>query len=194
VSLKPARDDQTNALQEDVAPAPSLLDQIEPTVERASLTLASGRRYDLEAGRDGDRLVVRSRGGDVVLRIEVTDAGPVLSFSGATLDLEATRRLRLSAREVSIEATEDLALAAGGSVMETIGGTHHTRVKGDERVEAANVQLQASSGGVGVRAMNRIALDGAHIGLNDDPLPQPFPWSAIADDDEGPASPRKGSP
>jgi len=35
---------------------------------------------------------------------------------------------------------------------------------------------------VGVRAMGRIALDGEHIGLNDDPLPQPFAWSASAGD------------
>jgi hypothetical protein len=34
--------------------------------------------------------------------------------------------------------------------------------------------------GVGVRAMGRIALDGEHIGLNDDPAPQPFGWSEIA--------------
>jgi hypothetical protein len=30
--------------------------------------------------------------------------------------------------------------------------------------------------------MKKIALDGEHIGLNDDPLPQPFPWSALADE------------
>jgi hypothetical protein len=53
-------------------------------------------------------------------------------------------------------------------------------VAGDERVEAMNVELQANQGGVSVRAMEKIALDGERIGLNDDPAPQPFPWSAIA--------------
>jgi hypothetical protein len=61
-----------------------------------------------------------------------------------------------------------------------VAGDHHVRVGGDERVEAANVQLQANAGAVAVRALGRIALDGEHIGLNDDPLPQPFAWSAIA--------------
>jgi hypothetical protein len=46
-------------------------------------------------------------------------------------------------------------------------------------VEAAKVEIQANLGGVAVRAMQKIALDGEHIGLNDDPAPQPFPWSAI---------------
>ena len=48
-------------------------------------------------------------------------------------------------------------------------------------MEAANVEIQANTGAVGVRAMGRIALDGEHIGLNDDPAPQPFAWSGIAD-------------
>jgi hypothetical protein len=156
------------------------LDEVEAPVPGAALTLTSGRRYDLEAGAEADRLVVRSRGGEIVLRIEITDAGPVLSFSGASIELAATQGLRLAAREVSIEATGDVLLSAGGSLHERIAGEHHTRVDGNEWAEAATVQLQANVGAVGVRAMGRIALDGEHIGLNDDPEPKPFPWSAIA--------------
>jgi hypothetical protein len=81
----------------------------------------------------------------------------------------AARSLRLAAGDVSIDA---------GALRERVAGDHHVRAGGDERVEAANVQLQASTGAVGVRAMGRIALDGEHIGLNDDPLPQPFACSA----------------
>jgi hypothetical protein len=158
----------------------AILDRVDAPVPSATVMLTSGRRYDVEAGAEADRLVVRSRAGDVVLRIEVTDAGPVLSFSGASLDLTATQRIRLAAQEVSVEATGDVSIVAGDSLRETIGGDHHTKVTGDERVEAANVQLQANTGAVGVRALGRIALDGEHIGLNDDPLPQPFAWSAIA--------------
>jgi hypothetical protein len=65
-----------------------------------------------------------------------------------------------------------------------VAGDHHVRVGGDERVEAANVQLQANAGAVGVRALGRIALDGEHVGLNDDQLPRPFAWSAIAADSD----------
>jgi hypothetical protein len=158
----------------------TLLDEIEAPAPNAAIVLASGRRYELEAGHEADRVVIRARSGEVVLRIEVTDAGPVLSFSGASLDLQATGRLRLAAREVSVEATGDISLSAGGSMRENIVGDHHTRVTGDERVEAANVQLQANEGAVGVRAIGRIGLDGEHVGVNDDPLPKPFGWSAIA--------------
>jgi hypothetical protein len=82
---------------------------------------------------------------------------------------------------VSIEATGDVSLEAGGSLVERIGETHHTRVGGDERLEAARLEVQANTGGVGMRAMGQIALDGEHIGLNDDPEPRPFAWSVIGD-------------
>lgn len=155
------------------------LDDIEAPAVSASVALASGRRYDLDAGRDADRVTIRARSGEVVLQIEVTDAGPVLRFSGASVELSAARRLHLAAREVSVEAEDDLSLSAGGTLREHAGRDHHARVAGDARIEAANVELQASTGGVGVRALGRIALDGEHIGLNDDPAPQPFPWSEI---------------
>jgi hypothetical protein len=156
---------------------PSLLDEIEAPVASAAVTLASGRRYELDAGADADRVTIRSRGGEIILRIEVTDKGPVLSFTGATVEVSAARRLHLRAGEVTIEAHEDATLEVGGTLRERVGGDHHTCVGGDERVEAANVELQASTGAVGVRAMGRIALDCEHVGLNDDPLPQPFGWS-----------------
>jgi uncharacterized protein (DUF2345 family) len=162
--------------------ATSLLDLIEPPVQATQVTLASGRRYELEAGTDADRLVVRSQRGDIVLRVEVTDAGPVLWFSGASVNLQATRRLRLAAEEVSVEASGNVSLSAGGSLRETVAGDHHARISGDQRVEARNVELQASAGAVGIRAMKKIALDGEHIGLNDDPEPKPFEWSEIACD------------
>ena len=159
----------------------SVLDEIEVPAPEANVMLASGRRYELTAGTEADRVTIRSRTGEVVLRIEVTDAGPVLSFSGASVELVAARSLRLAADDVSIEAGRDVSVTAGGSLRQRVAGDHHLSVAGDERVEAANVQLQANAGGVSVRAAQTIALDGEHIGLNDDPPPAPFAWSAIAE-------------
>lgn len=156
------------------------LDDIEAPIASAAVTLLSGRRYELEAGAERDRLTIRSSSGEVVLRVEVTDRGPVLSFSGAEVELSAARSLRLAARDVSIAAERDVELAAGGSLRERVAGHHHVRAGGDARVEGASVELQANRDGVGVRAMRAIKLDGEHIGLNDDPLPQPFDWSEIA--------------
>lgn len=167
-----------------VDPSGPALDEVDAPLESSQITLTSGRRYELEAGGEKDRLTIRGRGGAVILRIEVTDEGPILSFSSAAVELTSTRRLHLCADEIAIEAKRDLTVAVGGALRENVGGDHHLRVGGDERVEAAAIELQANAKSVGVRAMGKIALDGEHIGLNDDPAPQPFPWSEIAD---GPA-------
>ncbi|WP_437311235.1 hypothetical protein [Sorangium sp. So ce388] len=157
-----------------------VLGAVECPVASAAVSMVSGRRYAIASEHDRDRLEIRGRNGDVVLRVEVTDAGPVLSFSGAVLELSASRRLHLSAEEISVEARGDASLEVGGSLRERVLGDHHVHVEGDERVEAAKLELQASREGAAVRAMRKIALDGERIGLNDDPAPAPFPWSAIA--------------
>jgi hypothetical protein len=161
------------------ANSPRLIDLMEAPVETASVLLSSGRRVEVEAGADADRLIVRARDGHIVLRIAVGDDGPILSFSSATIDLQATKRLRIAAEDIHIETKGDL--------RETVGGTHHTRVAGDERLEAARVELQANDASVAMRAREHIALDAEHIGLNDDPMPAPFAWSKAsdADADEG---------
>jgi hypothetical protein len=166
----------SEAVASESSSATSLADLMEAPVEAASVLLSSGRRIEVEAGADADRIVVRSRGGQIVLRIEVGDQGPVLSFSSATIDIEATKQLRLAAEDIHIETKRDL--------RETVGGTHHTRVAGDERLEAARVELQANDASVAVRAREHIALDAEHIGLNDEPLPAPFGWSKAHEEDD----------
>jgi len=73
-----------------------------------------------------------------------------------------------------------LRTCVAGDVEEQIGGGWHTRITGADRLEAATIQAQASEGAIELRAAGRIALDGEHIGLNDDTCPTPFGWSAIA--------------
>ena len=141
---------------------------------------ASGRRCELESDGETDRITVRARDGAVVLRVSLTDAGPVLSFSAAEVTIEASRRLTLDAPEITLHAEDDVTLDVGGSMRARIAGDHHTRVGGKEQLEASAIELQASRAAVAVRAMEAITLDGEHIGLNDDPCPCAFPWSEIA--------------
>ena len=149
----------------------------------AEVALVSGRSYAIESGETTDKLVVRSRGGEVVLRIEIGDHGPVLSFASADLVLASTGRVALEGSEVAIRSRGALHLDAEGDLEERIGGHHHTAVAGDERLEASNVQVLAATGRVEILAQASVHLDGEHVGLNDNPLPVPFPWSRAADDD-----------
>ena len=146
----------------------------------AELVSGSGRRFKVVATPGGERLTVQGRGGEVVLRVLVTDDGPVLVFESADVEVAAAGTLVLSGREVSIHARAGLSLRAGGDCTTAIAGSRHTRVGAADKLEAAAVQLQASEGAAEIRAAGRIALDGEHIGLNDDLCPRPFEWSALA--------------
>ncbi len=157
----------------------SLLDAVELGTQAERVTLRSGRRYELEAGSEADRITVRSASGSVLLRVTVGDDGPLLCFESAAIELSAHDRLTLSAPELTLTA-EDLKVQAG-SCEQQIEGNRHTHVRGEDRLEAGAVAVQASERGVALRAMEHIALDGEHIGLNDDPCPAPFEWSEIAE-------------
>lgn len=160
------------------------LDRVAWPVDHAEVALSSGRRVELQAGAEHDRIVVRGKGGEVQLRIEVGENGPRLSFSSAELELEATRKLSLRADQVALEAKTDIALQAGGDMNTRVHGNRHTHVDGHERLEAAEVEVQASDAAVKVRAMGHIGLDGEHIGLNNEALPAPFDWSTPPADAE----------
>ncbi|WP_437970307.1 hypothetical protein WMF04_13860 [Sorangium sp. So ce260] len=61
-------------------------------VPSATVVLSSGRRYEMEADVAGDRLIVRGRNGEIVLQMEITDAGPVLSFAAPDGERPGARR------------------------------------------------------------------------------------------------------
>lgn len=150
-----------------------------------TITSPTGRTVSVQADGEMDQITVRAHGGEVVLRIEVGPQGPVLRFDAAEIELAATKRIAVKAPKVEIAAAEHLELASDGAMATIVRGTRHSRVAGSDRLEAAAIESQAERG-VTVRAGGRIALDGEHIGLNDDPCPAPFAWSDAARDDEEP--------
>ena len=164
-----------------------LLEQVQLPVQRASVVLPSSRRVEIEAG-ESDTLTVRASDGRLLVSIELTDTGPRLRLESAELNLHATRRVSIAAEEVAIDAQRALSISSGGDLSERVAGNHYTHISGDERLEAASVQLQANRRALSLRAIDRIALDGEHIGLNDDPCPQPFPWSTLAADGKSAAT------
>lgn len=154
-------------------PLDEVLEYVE--TERETVTLKSGRRFELDAGEHVDRLVVRSASGRVLLRVLIGDDGPLLSFESAEIALSARNKLALSAPTIALDA-ETLQTTCHERT-ETVTGDRHARVSGEDRLEAAGVAIQANRESVSVRAMEHVAIDADHIGLNDMPCPAPFDWS-----------------
>lgn len=114
------------------------------------LTTPSGRTVQVQSTGEGDRLTVRAASGFVELEVRFSERGPLLRFSGADVELQATGRLRLEAQTIEAHAREDARITAARNLV----------LQGDE------VNLKAERGDVKVEANDDVKLLGERIRLN----------------------------
>src|SRR5689334_21727160 len=82
----------------------NLLESVATAVDEGAIALRSGRRIEAETASGGDLLRVRAKGGEVVLTVLVTDAGPVLRFAAADIELSATRNVAMTCERFDVVA------------------------------------------------------------------------------------------
>jgi hypothetical protein len=141
-----------------------------------ALTLPSGR--SIEATSEGGEETVRilASSGACVLTVRLTDEGPVLRFEGASLELAATRKLELSCEELSVRASGGAAIHVGGDLDERVQGSARRSVRGAATTTARSVDLEASPGGIELRANDDVRVQGERVLLNSDDPPMPLTW------------------
>lgn len=92
----------------------------------------TGRAVVLERGERGaETLKVVGRGGDVELTVRLTDAGPVLSFKGARIELESTGAVAVDCEDFEVRARRDVRVAAGGALVQRAGGEMRVEAESD---------------------------------------------------------------
>lgn len=142
----------------------------EPTV----IALRSGHAVEVvERGSEG-RLSIRGAGGEILLAITITKEGPLLSLSGASIEIKAEKRLALSCETLAIEATQDASIAVGGALHETVRGSVAREAGRSSRLSAREVKIEASPGGVVVEANDDVDIKGERVRLNSDDPPMPL--------------------
>ena len=80
------------------------------------LQLDSGRQVLAHSNENGELIEITEADGDIILKILMTESGPVIYLTGAHLKLQATESIALQAKEVSIEATEKNSLKSNGTM------------------------------------------------------------------------------
>lgn len=138
--------------------------------------LASGRSIEVTEGPAEDRIQIRSTRGEVVLSVRVTDEGPVLSLVGVSLEIAASKTLALSCETLEIKAAQDASIAVGGALRERVGGSVTREAAGASTIAAREVKLDASPGGMVLRANDDVAITGERVRLNSDDPPMPLTW------------------
>jgi hypothetical protein len=138
--------------------------------------LASGRSIEVTEGGADDRIEIRSTGGEIVLSVRITDEGPVLSLSGVSLEISASKKLALKCDTLEIKAATDASVDVGGSLRERVGGSVRREAAGASTVTAREMKLDAFPGGIVLRANDDVAITGERVRLNSDDPPMPLTW------------------
>ncbi|WP_437969071.1 hypothetical protein WMF04_07150 [Sorangium sp. So ce260] len=156
------------------APAPA------PGAELAAparvVPLASGRSIEIAEEGAGERIQIRAAAGQLLVSIRLTDEGPVLSLEGASLEISASRTLSLSCDTLRIQAAQDAAVEVGGSLRERVRGSVVREAGRSARTTAREVKVEASPGGVEIRANDDVDIVGERVRLNSEDPPMPLSW------------------
>lgn len=108
------------------------------------LQLASGRSVVCRSKEESrDEVTIRGPGGEVLLEVELTPAGPVLRFHAAQVELDCRGSLKLRCESFDVRATGEIVQQAGGGIL-----------------------LEAQRGDVDVRANDDVNLNGERVRLN----------------------------
>lgn len=138
--------------------------------------LASGRSIEVTEGGAEERIEIRSTRGEIMLSMRVTDQGPVLSISGISLEIAASKNLALTCETLEIKASTDAFIDVGGSLRERVGGSVRREAAGASTVKAREMTLDAFPGGMVLRANDDVAITGERVRLNSDDPPMPLTW------------------
>jgi len=80
------------------------------------MQLDSGRQVVIHSNENEEILEIVEPEGEVILKMRLTDAGPVISVQGAHLELKSTETLTLESKKVKIRAEEEARVESKGSL------------------------------------------------------------------------------
>ncbi|WP_437690664.1 hypothetical protein [Sorangium sp. So ce176] len=168
----PPQDPPPQAAAAALAPAPGAALAAPARV----VPLASGRSIEIAEEGAEERIHIRAAAGQLLVSIRLTDEGPVLSLSGASLEIAAAKTLSLSCDTLRIQAAQDAAVEVGGSLHERVRGSVVREAGRSARTTAREVMLEASPGGVEIRANDDVDIVGERVRLNSEDPPMPLSW------------------
>jgi uncharacterized protein (DUF2345 family) len=125
--------------------------------QETAMVLASGRTIDVDSATD--TITFRAPSGACLLKVTLTDTGPILAFAAATLEVSA-RDLRLRAERIDMVAGS-MAITSEEGLSVTAGG---------------DLALEAKRGGVRIAANDDVDVEGERVRLNCEDPPMPASW------------------
>ncbi len=138
--------------------------QVRENDDFAPIPFANGSEVLVNATRSELRLVDESK--NVLLTIQMSPSGLILNLNAFQLNFNALDKIAFSAREISMEARENMTLKTGGDLSQVVQGNSETHVDGDS-IQTARIQkITAELGNVEIKANDDVKIDGERVKLN----------------------------
>lgn len=115
-------------------------EQEESTDER-SVYLKHGRTLTVASQGMEEIIEIRASGGQMELRINMTEDGPVLQLEGIKLAVKATESIDLECKTFSVDAAESVEIASKGEMKVTSEGEINIESPKDVRVRGEKIWL-----------------------------------------------------
>jgi len=87
-----------------------------PAVGDSRSLLPSGRTLVVKARDHEEEIEVRSSGGEVEVRIVLTEQGPILRLRGARLEIDSSDTVAVNCRRFEVNASQGVQLSTAGDV------------------------------------------------------------------------------
>lgn len=103
--------------------------------EPQTIPLRRQRRLTIRGGDGDDQVVeIRAPGGQVELRIALTEDGPVLQLDAVKLALTASESVAIDSRRFEVRASEGATIHSGGDLELEAEGENRMTSTGDTRI------------------------------------------------------------
>jgi len=83
------------------------------TLKKYECSLTQAVRSWFYSSEKEELIEITAPEGEIIMKVRMTDDGPVISVSGAHLELKSTETIALEAKKIKIKAEEKVASCAG---------------------------------------------------------------------------------
>ena len=85
-------------------------------VQKKRVQLDSGRQVLVRSENNEELIEITEPEGEVIVKVRMTDEGPVVSVTGAHLELKSTETISLKAKKIKLQAEEEAVVESKGSL------------------------------------------------------------------------------
>ena len=85
-------------------------------VEKIRMQLDSGRQILVHSSEKEELIEIAAPEGEIIMKVRMTDDGPVISVRGAHLELKSTETIALEAKKIKIKAKEKVVVESNGGL------------------------------------------------------------------------------